>query len=57
MVELLLCGWVEVKRWMDFRKPKSQGEPGSFIGLEGLFEGSGENAYPGGVFDPLNFAR
>jgi hypothetical protein len=26
MVQLFLTGFVEVKRWQDFRKPKSQGE-------------------------------
>ncbi len=57
MVQLLLSGWVETKRWMDFRKPQSQAEPGSFVGLEGLLKGSGENAYPGGVFDPFGFAK
>ena len=57
MVQLLLTGWVETKRWMDFRKPQSQAEPGSFVGLEGLLKGSGENAYPGGVFDPFGFAK
>lgn len=53
VVQFLLFGWVEGKRWMDYRKPQSQGEPGSFAGLEGLFKGSGDNGYPGGIFDPL----
>lgn len=43
---------------MDFRKPECLNEPGSFIGLGKLFYGgSGECAYPGGIFDPLNFGR
>lgn len=50
-------GWVEIKRYFDFKNPKSQGEPGSFIGFEAALAGSGENAYPGGVFDPLNYAK
>jgi len=57
MVQLLLSGWVETKRWMDIRKPKSQAEPGSFIGLEGIFAGSGDSGYPGGIFDPLGFSK
>ena len=56
MVQLLLSGWVETKRWMDWRKPKSQAEEGSFIGLEGMLAGN-ETSYPGGIFDPLNFAK
>lgn len=51
-----LYGFAEGKRWMDFKKPKSQGEPGSFVGLEGALAGSGENAYPGGPFDPMGFS-
>ena len=42
-VELILFGFVETKRWMDFKKPQSQSEPGSFFGLEGAFKGTGEN--------------
>ena len=57
VVQFLLFGWVEGKRWMDYRKPQSQGEPGSFAGLEGLFKGSGDNGYPGGIFDPLGEFR
>lgn len=33
-----------------------QGEPGSFLGLEGGLKGK-ENGYPGGIFDPLGFAK
>lgn len=57
MVQLLLMGWVETRRYMDFKNPQSQGEPGSFIGLEGFFKGTGENCYPGGIHDPLGFAK
>ena len=42
---------------MDYRKPGSQAEPGSFLGLEGAFK-SQSNGYPGGLFfDPLGFSR
>lgn len=54
MVELFLCGWVESKRWMDFKNPKSQGEDGSFLGIEAALEGTGENGYPGGAFNFLD---
>ncbi|GFR43360.1 hypothetical protein Agub_g4431 [Astrephomene gubernaculifera] len=56
-VQMFLCGFVEVKRWQDFRKPGSQAEPGSFLGLEGAFGGSGDNGYPGGIFDPLGLSK
>lgn len=49
-----LINFVEVKRWQDIRKPGSQGEAGSFFGLEGGFKGTKEVGYPGGFFDPLN---
>lgn len=57
MIQLFLMGWAETKRWMDFRRPTSQGEPGSFIGFEAAFKGTGENGYPGGVFDPLGLSK
>jgi hypothetical protein len=56
MVELFLCGFVESKRWMDFRKPGSQAEPGSFLGFESSFKGT-KNGYPGGIFDPLGLTK
>lgn len=57
VVQFLLFGWVEGKRWMDYRKPGSQTEEGSFLGLEGQFKGQ-SNGYPGGLyFDPLGFSR
>ena len=49
-MEFYLFGFVECKRWVDFYKPKSQAEPGSFFGFEDALAGSGENAYPGGIF-------
>ena len=56
MVELFLCGFVEAKRWQDFRKPGSQGEPGSFLGFESSLKGV-KNGYPGGIFDPLGLTK
>ncbi|KAK9824229.1 hypothetical protein WJX72_008757 [[Myrmecia] bisecta] len=55
-VQLILTGFVEVKRWVDYKKPQSQAEPGSFLGFEGAFKGV-ENGYPGGVFDPMGFSK
>ena len=55
-VQLILMGFVETKRWMDFAKPGSQAEEGSFFGLEGALKGQG-NGYPGGPFDPLNYSK
>ena len=57
-VQLFLFGWVESKRWVDFFKPKSQAEPGSFLGFEPYLGGTGQNGYPGGpIFDPLGFSK
>jgi light-harvesting complex I chlorophyll a/b binding protein 5 len=55
VVQFFLYGFVEIKRWQDFRKPGSQAEVGSFLGFEGSFKGT-DNGYPGGPFDPLNLS-
>lgn len=55
-VQLFLCGFVEAKRWQDFRKPGSQAEPGSFLGFESSFKGV-ENGYPGGPFDFMGLSK
>ncbi|GIL59855.1 hypothetical protein Vafri_14563 [Volvox africanus] len=56
-VQLFLTGFVETKRWQDFKKPGSQAEKGSFLGFEASFAGTGDNGYPGGIFDPLGLAK
>jgi len=56
MVQLFLHNFVELKRWEDIKKPGSQGEPGSFLGLEASFT-STDTGYPGGFFDPMNLAK
>ena len=56
-LEIFAYNFVEIKRWQDFKKPGSQTEKGSFVGLEGFFQGSGENGYPGGIFDPLGLSK
>ena len=52
--QLILTGWVEAKRWADYKNPGSQGD-GSFFGLTDDFVAK-ENGYPGGLFDPFNLA-
>ncbi len=54
--QLILCGFVETKRWQDFRKPGSQAEKGSFLGFESSLKGV-ENGYPGGPFDPMGLSK
>merc|ERR1712159_160352 len=41
--------FAELKRWQDYRYPGSQRKQ-YFLGLEKIFRGSGEPAYPGGPF-------
>ncbi|KAK3159191.1 hypothetical protein QOZ80_2AG0146850 [Eleusine coracana subsp. coracana] len=56
-VQLLLMGFAETKRYMDFINPGSQAEEGTFIGLESALAGS-KPGYPGGpLFNPLGLAR
>ncbi|MCL7022061.1 hypothetical protein MKW94_009770 [Papaver nudicaule] len=58
--QLLLMGWVESKRWVDFFNPESQSvewaTPWSKTS-ENFANATGEQGYPGGkFFDPLSFA-
>ncbi|KAF8779909.1 hypothetical protein HU200_002178 [Digitaria exilis] len=56
-VQLLLMGFAETKRYMDFKNPGSQAEEGTFIGLEAALAGS-QPGYPGGpLFNPLGLAK
>lgn len=43
----------EIKRWEDIKNPGSQAEPGSFLGFESSFKGTGISGYPGGPFNPF----
>ena len=43
--EIALCGFVEIKRWEDFKNPGSQGD-GSFFGITDGLKGT-SNGYPG----------
>ncbi|XP_022772188.1 photosystem I chlorophyll a/b-binding protein 5, chloroplastic [Durio zibethinus] len=57
IVQLLLMGFVETKRYMDFVSPGSQAKEGSFFGLEASLEGL-EPGYPGGpLLNPLGLAK
>lgn len=56
-IEIFLMGWAETKRWMDIRKPGSQGEAGCFLGLEGMLKGTDQVGYPGGVFNPMGMGK
>ncbi|KAL2537049.1 light harvesting complex photosystem II subunit 6 [Forsythia ovata] len=58
--QLLLMGWVESKRWVDFFNPESQSvewaTPWSKT-AENFANATGEQGYPGGkFFDPLGLA-
>merc|ERR1712039_538580 len=48
-VEVILMQFAELKRWQDYRNPGSQGKQ-YFLGLERILGGSGDPAYPGGLF-------
>ncbi|WVZ18251.1 hypothetical protein V8G54_005573 [Vigna mungo] len=57
IVQLLLMGFAETKRYMDFVSPGSQAKEGSFFGLEASLEGL-EPGYPGGpLLNPLGLAK
>ncbi|CAL0327072.1 unnamed protein product [Lupinus luteus] len=57
IVQLLLMGFAETKRYMDFVSPGSQAKDGSFFGLEASLEGL-EPGYPGGpLLNPLGLAK
>ena len=58
--QLLLMGWVESKRWVDFFNPESQSvewaTPWSRT-AENFANATGDQGYPGGkFFDPLSLA-
>uniref|UniRef100_A0A0F7GZR5 Chlorophyll a-b binding protein, chloroplastic n=1 Tax=Geranium maderense TaxID=28964 RepID=A0A0F7GZR5_9ROSI len=57
IVQMILMGFVETKRYMDFINPGSQAEDGTFFGLEAALEGL-EPGYPGGpILNPLGLAK
>jgi len=48
-VEVILMQFAELRRLQDYRNPGSQGVQ-YFLGMEKIFAGSGDPAYPGGPF-------
>ncbi|VAI61176.1 unnamed protein product [Triticum turgidum subsp. durum] len=56
-VQLLLMGFVETKRYMDFVSPGSQAKEGTFLGIEASLAGL-QPGYPGGpLFNPMGLAK
>jgi len=56
-IEIVAMQFAELKRLQDFRFPGSQGKQ-YFLGLEKVFEGSGNPAYPGGPwFNMFNLGK
>jgi hypothetical protein len=56
-IEVVAMQFAELKRLQDFRFPGSQGKQ-YFLGLEKVFEGSGNPAYPGGPwFNMFNLGK
>ncbi|KAI3439713.1 Chlorophyll a-b binding protein [Psidium guajava] len=58
VIQLILMGYAETKRYMDYISPGSQGQEGSFFfGMEASLEGL-EPGYPGGpLLNPLGLAK
>ena len=53
-IQIILTGWVETKRLMDFRNPGTQD---NWLGEGGQFKPM-DNGYPGGgFFDPFGLSR
>jgi light-harvesting complex I chlorophyll a/b binding protein 5 len=53
-IQIVLTGWVETKRLMDFQKPGTQD---NWLGEGGQFKPM-DNGYPGGAFfDPFGLSR
>merc|ERR1719262_1702072 len=58
VIQLILMGWAEGRRWQDIRKPGSTSEPsGNFLGFESALGGNEDLGYPGGAFDPAGFSK
>merc|ERR1719382_518374 len=58
VMQLLLMGWAEGRRWQDIRKPGSTSKPtGNFLGFETVLSGNKDLGYPGGAFDPAGLSK
>ncbi len=54
-VQMLMMNWAEVRRWQDIRKPGSVSEDPTPFSKAKL--PAGVVGYPGGIFDPLGYAK
>merc|ERR1719231_243842 len=58
VIQVILMGFAEGRRWQDIRKPGSTSEPsGNFLGFESALGGKDDLGYPGGAFDPAGFSK
>merc|ERR1711959_3874 len=58
VIQIILMGFAEGRRWQDLRKPGSTSEPsGNFFGLEKALGGNDDLGYPGGAFDPMGLSK
>merc|ERR1712039_87864 len=58
VIQIILMGWVEGRRWQDIKKPGSTSEPaGNFLGFESILAGNKDLGYPGGAFDPAGLSK
>lgn len=58
VIQLILMGWAEGRRWQDMRRPGSTSEPsGNFLGFENALGGGRDVGYPGGAFDPAGLGK
>lgn len=55
-IQVVLMQFAELRRLQDFRKPGSMGKQ-FFLGLEKGLGGSGDPAYPGGLFNPFGLGK
>ncbi|EFJ09199.1 light-harvesting complex [Selaginella moellendorffii] len=55
-LEMALMGFAEHRRAQDYYKPGSMGKQ-YFLGFEKYLGGSGDPAYPGGIFNPFGFGK
>jgi light-harvesting complex I chlorophyll a/b binding protein 4 len=54
-VQFLLMHWAEVRRWQDMKVPGSVNQDPIFTNNK--LPAGAAVGYPGGIFDPLNFAK
>jgi len=54
-VQFLMMGWAEVRRYLDLKVPGSQASDPIFT--DNTLPEDGAVGYPGGIFDPFNYAE